>query len=56
MATDVDLDKISRDEGGPYFGNIARDGRKPLKPPLQPDTAQAGHARIDPASALIDAS
>ena len=36
MANDVDLDKYSRDEGGPYFGNIARDGRKPLRPLFNP--------------------
>jgi hypothetical protein len=36
MANDVDLDKYSRYEAGPYFGEITREPRKPLKPLFNP--------------------
>ena len=36
MQKDVDLDQYSRDKAGPYFGEITRQGRKPLKPVFNP--------------------
>ena len=36
MAQDVNLDMYSRDEAGPYVGQIRRQERKPLKPVFNP--------------------